>query len=181
VDLEEIRVKGFLLIAVLPIISWGADEVFDVKPGLWTMSNTVQMSGLPPMPNLDQIPPEQRARIEAAMKNMNGRTTTVKSCVTRKGIEDAIAQANSNKGNTCKPKLVSSSSSKVELHIECARDDDSIKTNGDVTIERKDSEHFTGSGAMKTTGANGRTMDMKWTSVGTYVSSDCGNVKPAGQ
>ena len=115
------------------------------------------------------------------MKNMNGRTTTVKSCVTRKGIEDAIAQANSNKGNTCKPKLVSSSSSKVELHIECARDDDGIKTNGDVTIERKDSEHFTGSGAMKTTGANGRTMDMKWTSVGTYVSSDCGNVKPAGQ
>jgi hypothetical protein len=32
---------------------------------------------------------------------------------------------------------------------------------------------------MKTSGANGRTMDMKWSMTGTFVSADCGNVKPA--
>jgi Protein of unknown function (DUF3617) len=172
-----------LLLIVLPMFSWAANQAFDIKPGLWDVTSTVQMSGMPPIPNLDQMPPEQRARIEAAMKKMsaNGHTNTVKSCITREGIEKAIAEANSNKGNTCKPKLASMSGSKVELHIECMQDNGEMKSNGDVTIERRDSEHFTGSGAMKTTGATGRTMDMKWSMTGAFVSSDCGNVKPSGQ
>jgi hypothetical protein len=125
----------------------------------------------------------QRARIEAAMKNMAGspHTTAVKSCVTREGIDKAIADANSTKTNTCAPKLVSASASKVRLHIDCTREGGNMKSNGDMTIERTDSEHFKGTGAMKSTGANGRNMDMKWSMTGTFVSSDCGKVKPAGQ
>src|ERR1700688_3067162 len=111
----NILVLGVLL---CPMATWAADQAFDIKPGLWEIANTVQMSGLPPIPNLDQMSPEQRARIEGAMKGMAGspRTTTVKSCVTREGIETAIAKANSTKTNTCAPKLVSASASKVELH-----------------------------------------------------------------
>jgi hypothetical protein len=105
----------------------------------------------------------------------------VKSCVTKEGIEQAIAKASSSQSNTCAPKLVSASSSKVVLHIECTQEKSEIKSNGDMTIERRDSEHFTGTGAMKMAGANGRTMDMKWSMTGAFVSSDCGNVKPAGQ
>jgi hypothetical protein len=175
-----ILVAGVLL---CPMAYWAADQPFDIKPGLWDIANTVQMSGLPPVPNLDQMAPEQRARIEAAMKNMAGspHTTAVKSCVTREGIDKAIADANSTKTNTCAPKLVSASASKVRLHIDCTREGGNMKSNGDMTIERTDSEHFKGTGAMKSTGANGRNMDMKWSMTGTFVSSDCGKVKPAGQ
>ena len=178
--MRNILVLGVLL---CPMSSWAADQALDIKPGLWDIANTVQMSGLPPIPNLDQMSPEQRARIEGAMKNMAGspRTSTVKSCVTKEGIEKAIADANSTKTNTCAPKLVSASASKVELHIDCTQEKGAMKSNGDMTIERRDSEHFTGTGAMKSTGANGRVMDMKWSMTGTFVSSDCGNVKPAGQ
>jgi hypothetical protein len=176
---------NILVLVVLwcPMASWAADQAFDIKPGLWDIASTVQMSGLPPIPNLDQMSPEQRARIEAAMKNMAGspRTNTVKSCVTKEGIEQAIAKANSTKTNTCAPRLVSASASKVELHIDCTQEKSAMKSNGDMTIERRDSEHFAGTGGMKSTGANGRTMDMKWSMTGTFVSSDCGNVKPAGQ
>jgi len=163
--------------------SWAADQALDIKPGLWDVTSTMQMSGMPPIPNLDQMSPEQRARIEGAMKNMAGspRTNTAKSCITKEGIEQAIAKANSTKTNTCSPKLVNASASKVELHIDCTQEKSDMKTNGDITIERRDSEHFTGTGAMKSTGAQGRTMDMKWSMTGTFVSSDCGNVKPAGQ
>lgn len=171
------------VVLLCPMASWAADEPFDIKPGLWEMTNTMQMSGLPPIPNLDQMTPEQRARIEGAMKNLTGspHTTTVKSCVTRESIEKAIAKANSTKNNTCAPKLVSMSASKVELHIDCTQENGAVKSNGDVTIERQDSEHFKGTGAMKSTGANGRTMDMKWSMSGTFISTDCGDVKPTGQ
>jgi hypothetical protein len=172
----NILVLGMLL---CPLASRAADQVFDIKPGLWEFATTVQMNGMPPIPNLDQMTPEQRARIEGAMKNMNGpRTTTMKSCVTREGIEKAIASANSTKSNSCNPKLVTASASKVQLHIDCSQETGDMKSGGDITIERRDSEHFTGAGAMKSTGGNGRGMDMKWSMTGTFVSSDCGSVKP---
>ncbi len=170
-----------LAVPLCAMACWAADQTFDIKPGLWDIANTLQMSGAPPIPNLDQMTPEQRARVEAAMKQMSGHTTTVKSCITKEGIEQAIAKASSTKTNTCAPKLVGASSSKVQLHIDCSQEKSDSKTTGDVTIERKDSDHFTGAGAMKTTGANGRAMDMKWSMTGTFVSSDCGNVKPGGQ
>jgi hypothetical protein len=174
-----------LLIAVLlcPLASRAADQPFDIKPGLWNVTATTQMSGAPPIPNLDQLTPEQRARIEAAMKNMAGspQTITRQTCVTREAIEKAIADANSNKDNKCAPRLVSSSPSKVVLHIDCTQEKRDVKSSGDIIVERQDSEHFKGTGAIKITSANGRTMDMKSTMTGTFVSSDCGNVKPSGQ
>jgi len=175
--------KNIVLAVVLlsPMAAWAADQ-FDIKPGLWDFSTTVQMNGLPPIPNFDQMPAEQRARIEAAMKNMGGpRTTTVKSCVTKESVQQAIAKASSNRDNNCSQKLINMSSSKVELHMECAPEKGDMKMTGDVNIDRKDAEHIAGTGAMKSTGGNGRTMDVKWSMTGTFVSSDCGNVKPAGQ
>lgn len=160
--------------------AWAAE--FDVRPGLWDMTTTTQMSGLPPIPNFDQIPAEQRARIEAAMKNVTGpHTNTTKTCVTKEGIEKAIAQASSNSRNKCDPKIVSMTASKVVMHIECTPDaKNAAKTSGDMTLERQDPEHVTGTGTMKSTGS-GHTMDIKWTMTGKFVSAECGNVKPEGQ
>jgi hypothetical protein len=175
-----LRTNIFLLgVLLCPLASWSADQIFDVKPGLWTISSTIQFSGMPPVPNLDQMTPEQRARIEAAMKNMSGRTNNVKSCITREGIEKALARASSGPGSSCAPKLASVSASKVELHIDCTQQQGAMKSNGDMTIERRDAEHFAGTGAMKATGANGHTMDVKWSMTGTFLASDCGDVKPA--
>jgi hypothetical protein len=178
-------VRASILLAMAVALSatcWAADPVFDVKPGLWDINNTIQMSGMPPIPNLDQMSPEQRARIEGAMKNMSAapHTTTVKSCVTKEGIEKALARASSNGKDACSPKLMNMSASKVTMHIDCTRES-GMKTNGDITIVRQSADHFTGTGSMKSSSANGRTMDIKWSMTGTFVSSDCGSVKPSGQ
>jgi len=159
--------------------AWAAD--FDIRPGLWEMTTTVQVSGMPPIPNLDQMSPEQRARIEAAMKGVAGaHTNTNKSCVTKEGIEQAIAKANSNRGASCAPKITNMTASQVDMHIDCTQASGQGKTSGDINITRVDPEHIKGSGSMKS-GNSARTMDMKWTMTGAFVSSDCGNVKPAGQ
>jgi hypothetical protein len=174
-----VRTRVVLLgLLIYPLGCFAADT-FDIKPGLWEMSSTVHMSGMPPMPNLDQLTPEQRARIEAAMKKANGQTTNTKSCVTKEGIDKAIAKATSRQNSSCQPKIVNMTSSKVDVRIECQQEKSDMKTTGDMSIERKDSEHFVGNGTMKSTGANGRAMDIKWSMTGAFVSSDCGNVKPA--
>jgi hypothetical protein len=167
-----------LIIALLSSIPACAAD-FDIKPGLWTVTNSMQISGAPPIPNLDKMTPEQRARIEAAMKNMAApQSVTAKSCITKESIEKALTRAGGSSNNSCTPKLVTMTSSKVEMHVECTQTGD-VKSKGDITIERRDSEHFTGSGAAKTTTANGRTMDLKMSMTGAFVSSDCGDVRPA--
>jgi len=67
------------------------------------------------------------------------------------------------------------------MHIDCTQQGGAMKSSGDVTIERSDSEHFSGTGTIKVAGAGGRTMDMKMSTTGAFLSSDCGDVKPAGQ
>lgn len=167
------------LALIYPAACWAADIPFDVKPGLWNMSTTVQVSGMPPIPNLDQLSPEQRARIESAMKGMSGHTMTTKSCVTKDSIEKAIAKANNNGKSSCSTKIVSSSASEIKIHVGCVPESGAgVKTDGDITIDRLDSEHIKGSGAMKSSTANGRTMDTKWSMTGAFASSDCGDVKP---
>jgi len=130
------------------------------------------------MPDTKQMTPEQRARMEATIKNLSGaHTSTVRTCVTREGIDKAIARASSTPSNSCAPRLVNSSASKVDLHIECSQERGSSRSSGDVTIERKDPTHFTGSGIMKSNGVNGRPVDMKWSMAGKYISGDCSALK----
>jgi Protein of unknown function (DUF3617) len=163
--------------------SWAANQTFDVKPGLWDITTTTEISGMPPVPNLDQMTPEQRARVEGAMKNMTAapHVNKTKSCVTREGIEKAIAKASSSQNNRCATKISNMTASRVDLHIECTPEKGEMKTNGDITIERQDPEHIKGNGGMKVGGVNGRTMNVKWSMTGAFISSDCGNVKPDDQ
>ncbi len=79
------RTSVLLLVCLCPLPVWAADPPFDIKAGLWDITSTVQMSGLPPVPNLDKMSPEQRARVETAMKNMAAApsTNTTKSCITK--------------------------------------------------------------------------------------------------
>ena len=50
---------------------WAADKLtpLNIKEGLWEMTVTHSMTGMPAIPpeTLAKMPPEQRARIEAAM------------------------------------------------------------------------------------------------------------------
>jgi hypothetical protein len=53
-----------------------------------------------------------------------------------------------------------------------------------MTLDRVDAEHMKGNMVMKTsgdasTGGPGRSMDMKMTFSSKWLSSDCGDVKPA--
>jgi len=188
--------KTTILIAVtlfFPFAPRAADEIkpLDVKVGLWETTVTSETSGMannPGMPQipadkLAQLPPEQRARIEGMLKTrgMGGaQTTTHKMCLTKEALNRPL---NFSQDNSCTQKLVSSSSSKEEVHVECTRD--TGKSSGDMTIERVDSEHVKGggtiTGAMKMPNGNTQPLNMKVSWTAKWIASDCGDVKPMGE
>jgi hypothetical protein len=172
-------------LAVLwPLASWAADNItpFDGKPGLWEA--VTEIGGMPAMPAMPAIPEEtlarmpaaQRAQVEAMMKGRGaggGPTTTSKICLTKDSFDKSSAFGQSDK--SCTYKVVSSSSSKQQVHVECTKEN--TKTTGDMTIERVDAEHVRGTMTMNSPSIP-QPLNMKVSF--TWLSSDCGDVKPAG-
>jgi hypothetical protein len=135
------------------------------------------------MPAMPQIPeaalakmsPQQRAQMEAMMKSRAGGgapQTTTKVCLTRESLS---AGAFGRQDSSCTTKVVSSSSSKQVVHVECAHGE--IKTAGDVTVELVDPEHIKGTMLMKSM-LGGQNTDMKMSFSNKWLAADCGDVKP---
>jgi hypothetical protein len=142
------------------------------------MAGLPNMAGTPiPRDVLDKMPPEQRARVEAMMKNRVGGGTspmTNKVCITRESLADG--RAFSRRQENCTSKVVLSTPARQQVHIECNQQE--MKMAGDLTVERIDSEHIKGSMVMKG-GQPGRPIDTTMSFENTWLSADCANVKPA--
>ena len=176
---------------LLPLasIALSADmKMFDTKLGLWETTSTMEMEGIPAMPampqipkeTLDKMPPAQRAQFEAMMKNRAGagapRTTTSKSCTTKETLARGFGVPES-KDAECTWKIISSSSSKAQIHVECASKAGDPTSNGDIVMERIDAEHVKGNMTTKAKDDdNAITVKMAFNS--KWVSANCGDVKP---
>jgi len=160
---------------------WAADgfKPLDVKLGLWETTNTFQTSGMPPVsipPDaLARMTPDQRARVEAMMKDQGSgrpKTTTQKSCMTREKMNKQ--EMFSDNKMDCKRTVVTSSSSKLEMRMQCTTD--GTKTNGTFRIEALNSENVKGSMQMATASGD-QTMNMNSNFTAKWLGPDCGDVK----
>ena len=159
---------------------------FDVKLGLWETAVKTETPGMPmmsSMPNIPEealakMPPERRAQLEAMMKARGAGgpgAITTKSCMTRESLNRGMAFGQGDK--SCTYNVLSSSSSKQVVHMDCTRE--TTKVAGDMTVERVDAEHVKGATVMKSTGGE-RSVEMHMSFETKWLSADCGDVKPAG-
>jgi hypothetical protein len=159
---------------------FAADKLtpLNVKEGLWEMTVTHSMTGMPAMPSippdaLAKMPPEQRARIEAMMKG--GPTTDVrKECVTKEKLEKQSAFSDNRK--ECTRTVLNSTSSKLEIKIHCEKSGEQGSMDGTLFVEAIGSDNVKGK-MDAVTNANGRTMNMNFTFSSRYLGSACGDVK----
>jgi hypothetical protein len=180
------RTKCFLasfflaMIVFSSLTLWAADGItpLNVKEGLWEMTVTHSMSGMPAMPALPpealaKMTPEQRAQVEAAMKG--GPSTDVrKECITKEKLEKHSAFSN-NRGD-CTRTVVNSTGSKLEVKIHCA--EKQASTDGTLVLETVGSDRVKGTMQMQSaTNANGHTMNMNFTFSSKYLGPACGDVK----
>jgi hypothetical protein len=148
----------------------------NIKEGLWEVTVTHSMSGMPAMPAISpdalaKMPPEQRARIEAMMQG--GASTDVrKDCVTKEKLEKHSAFSN-NRGD-CTRTVVNSTGSRLEVKLHC--EEKQTTTDGTLVLEALSSDGVKGT-MHSVTNSNGRTMNMDFTFSSKYLGPDCGDVK----
>jgi hypothetical protein len=147
-------------------------EPLDVKPGLWEVTTTTAMSGMPPM-DYSGMPPEQRARIEEAMKArgvMGTRTNVRKSCVTKEKLAREPFQEKDNK--SCTHTVISSTRTMLQAKLKCTEP----KSTGEFKIEALSRERIKGSVQMKASDGQ-HAMAVQVSIAGKWLGSACGNVK----
>ncbi|MGO9863806.1 MAG: DUF3617 domain-containing protein [Terriglobales bacterium] len=177
------RAKFALAAIVFSVLTlWAADKItpLNVKLGLWENTVTHSITGMPAMPaippdTLAKMPPEQRARIEAMMKQsgMGGPATDVhKECITQEKLDKQSAFDVTQHG--CTRTVVTSTASKLELKIHCEQKQ--AISDGTLVVEASGADSAKGTMHLVTNAA-GRNMNMDFSFSSKYLGPDCGDVK----
>ena len=173
--------RNTLIAAMLGIVALGQTsptyQPLAVKTGTWESKLVITQSGQLPIPEdkLARLTPEQRAKIEAAMRaRMNGQPTTrtFQSCLT----SDELAKGavfNPDK-DQCTQKVLNSTSSAVEVQINCQQPE--MQTSDHLTFTAVDSGNVTGTGTTTINGG-GRTMTSNSQFSSKWISSTCSDKK----
>jgi hypothetical protein len=166
---------AFLLLAASTSLAEDKFQPLNVKAGLWESTTATTMSGEMPIPpeRLARLTPEQRARIETALKARSGQNTrsnTYKTCETKEKLQKTPFEDKQQ----CKETIISSTSSHAELNVECTNGD--IKTSGTLKVDADSDESVKGSGHMTAT-AGGRTMNSDVSFTSKWLGASCGDVK----
>jgi hypothetical protein len=156
----------------------GADVVKpNIKPGLWEITNNPQVSGQMPIPDdqLAKMTPEQRARMEAAIKAYTANSAkprVYKECMTPEKIARGFEIERADNAS-CKRKVVSSSSNELTLHDECNKPDQ--QSVSDVHFEIKGGTQMSGKINFVMT-SKGKTMTINSIVQGKWLGANCGSV-----
>ena len=139
----------------------------------------MQATSLPSIPPdvLNQMPPEQRAKMEAMLAARAGKPTSSTSCMTKEKLQQAWNTG--QKGlEACTTSVITSTSSKQEIHIECNRR--GMKTSGTIKVEALDSEHIRGNVQMIAADPSnsGQGMNMNYTFTSKWIGEACTEKQP---
>ncbi|MGE5243046.1 MAG: DUF3617 domain-containing protein [Betaproteobacteria bacterium] len=156
------------LFVAAAVASAQAPTALRVKLGLWEMTTTAQMSGALPF-DTSKMTPEQRAKVEAAMKGMMQNAMaphTIKSCLTQEKLDKTLFEDNKE----CTPTMVTNTATAYSFKVVCTGKHPST---GEWQFVALTPESVKGTGHM--TMENGTTVTSNMT--GKWLAADCGNVK----
>jgi hypothetical protein len=173
------KTKLFLTATLLSFYMFAADKIqpLNAKLGLWEITMTQQMAGVPPIPpeTLAKMTPEERARMEAMFKQRAGQAPsarTTQTCLTKEKLDKAPFSESSK---ACQRTIVSSTSKLTEVHEECAEPDGSKRVM-DGRFELTGDNNMKGSMRMKASNS-GRAMNINIDLTGKWLKEDCGSLK----
>ena len=145
----------------------------DVKPGLWEITSTHHISGVPPMPKewTEKVTPEQRAAMEAAFKKeaeKGPETDTERECISKKEAEQPF-----DIGDTkdCTQKVVRTTKTTQEVHLSCNGE---FKGSGVLRVTSPTPQTMTGSLELQL-GEGKDAMKVKSELEGRWLGPDCGD------
>jgi hypothetical protein len=150
-----------------------AADKLDVKPGLWEITSTHHITGVPPMPKewQEKVTPEQRAAMESAFKKeaeKGPQTDTDRECISKKEAEQPF-----DVGDTkdCTQKVVRTTRTTQEVHLTCTGE---FKGSGVLRVTTPTPETMTGSLDLQL-GDGKDAMRVKSELKGRWLGPDCGD------
>ncbi len=163
-----------LTAAVLPVLLAAADTpALNVRLGLWETTSTTHVGGQMPAIDTSKMPPEQRARVEAMMKQMLGaHTQTAKSCLTKERLERGTFTDDQNQPD-CKTTVNRNTSTVLDATEVCTGEH---PRTVQLHFEAQSPTSVTGTFKSMDT-EQGRTMTVDGTIASTWLAADCGDVK----
>jgi hypothetical protein len=171
--LSGVIMRSLLITALLlcPLLAAAAEKL-NVKTGLWEITATSDIAGMPSLPKelLDKLPPEQRAEIEASMKQGGAggpHKEVSRECITERDLEDPFKSANPDE---CKSQLVRSTRTMQEVKLTCGGQH---KGSGSFLISTPTPETMTGVLDVSV-GEGDATMKVKADMSGRWLGPDCG-------
>jgi hypothetical protein len=176
-NLLQAAVAGLACTAAVTALLHAAELVHpNIKPGLWEITTNPKLSGEMPIPDdqLAKMTPEQRARLEAAMKANSDKPRIYKECMTPEKIARGFAMDHGADEASCKRNVVASSANELTLHDVC--DTPRRKTVTDVHFEIKSGTRMTGKINVVLT-SSGKTMTVDSSVQGKWLDGSCGSVK----
>ncbi len=165
-------VFSVICMCALAVLANEKVQPLNVKTGLWQVTMTSAVSGLPPIPPemLARMTPEQRAKFEAVMKARGSgtpKTRTYTSCVTKEQLDSDPFSDNTK---NCTRTVLRSTGSAMEIREVCQEAD--IKSDLTIQIQALDSENVKGSGHVTDAGGN-RAMNIATDFTAKWLGAAC--------
>ncbi len=152
-----------------------------VNTGLWEVTSSAHTSGMPAMSEgmLAQLPPAQRAKIEASLKSAMAdaeKPRTAKSCITQQDLDRPFHGMESRAGVTCKETVVSSTWTTQVIHSVCTGPHDT--SDSTATFQAASPAAMQGEIDMNMN-EHGHPISTKVSISGRWLGANCGSVKPS--
>lgn len=164
--------KGMVLLGCSVASLAGAADKLDVKPGLWEITSTHQITGIPPMPKewVDKVTPEQRAAMETAFKKESEKgpqSDTERECITKQQAEQPFDIGDKN----CTQTVVRTTRTTQEVRLSCNGE---MKGSGVMRVTTPTPETMSGTLDLQL-GDGEDAMKVKSQLQGRWLGPDCGD------
>jgi len=168
------RLLAVAVVAALGAVAVAQAPALNVQMGLWEISSTTDLGGQMPAVDTGKMTPDQKARLEAAMKGLMGPHTSVnKSCVTKEKFNQSNFMGQDQPGAACQQAITTNTSTSLEGTVTCTGEH---PMSGQIHIDAPSPTTFTGS-VKATSTEGGRPTTVNIALSGKWLSADCGTVK----
>jgi hypothetical protein len=169
-------------VCLLSMAALGADRAH-VKPGLWEFNYRSDANARPPASEdmLARLPPEARARMEAAMQGRGGGAAgggqPHRQCISDQDLDHPF-RADQGREQHCTHKVLAQTSTSMEMAIDCPNLGEHGGT-GHGTFKWRAPSPETMSGTIDMVVTQGaQTTTTHATISGQWLGADCGELKP---
>jgi hypothetical protein len=169
----RLRTRIVLLSCCCAVPLVAAADKLDVKLGLWEVTSSHNISGIPPMPKelLDKVTPEQRAAMEEAFRKEAAKgpqTDTERECITQHDLEHPFDMGDTK---DCTRTVVRTTRTTQEVRLTCSGE---VKGSGVLRVTTPTPETMTGTLDLQL-GDGKDAMKVKSQLQGRWLGPDCGD------